>query len=177
MVIDHQFISTLDAGEVFGFAEAYLSTRGFRRSGTESERWIEFRRGVTASGKAKSITELPQRVRIEFDRGRVSVAAQIEASGRWGGAGSFQISSTGGNENRKKMVVHEKMLMGMVTGLQALLAHDGIADYTYAAWDAAETEASELVTRHQRRQKKLIVIAVLLIAATVAMPFIFAALL
>lgn len=168
MVIELSFISTLPPEEVMQQAKVYLAARGFGRlpSGGRSD-VLEMERGVHRAAKAASIVDLPQRVRIDYDRGRVSVAASIEANAVWGGGGSFGMVS----ERPKKMVVHARMLRAILLGLEMLLAHDATGQHDYADWDLAEATASDLAYRRKRNMWVIfacIVIATFtVIAATV----------
>ena len=147
MVIEHTFISTLPAEEIMQRAKAYLAARGFARLPSDGKTHVlEMERGARRAAKATSIADLPQRVRVDYDRGRVSVAGLIEANAIWGGSGSFGFVS----ERPKKMIVHERMLWAIVLGLETLLAYDrdGQADYTN--WDLVEATASDMAYRRKR---------------------------
>ncbi|MGC4033384.1 MAG: hypothetical protein QM754_16965 [Tepidisphaeraceae bacterium] len=152
MVIEHSFISTYPSEFILESALAYLRERGFRAIIADTTgQIIELERGVQKSAKAKSIVELPQKVRLEVDRGRVSIAALIEPSLTWGGQGAFYTAG-----RPKKMVVHQELLEGILTGLETLLAHDCTGATDYAAWDAAEAEAVRLSEARSRRQRNTI---------------------
>jgi hypothetical protein len=88
MVIEHTFITTLEAEAAMSAASAFLAARGFRvepqtafipvtAGGPSHTRAMELTRGVANPVRAKGVGDLPQRVRLEWDRGRVSVAASI----------------------------------------------------------------------------------------------------
>ncbi|QOV88084.1 hypothetical protein [Humisphaera borealis] len=83
MVIEHTFVTTMPVGQALTTAGEFLSARGFQAQAetafTMGGAWqaIELLRGKAGAGSAKSLSELPQRVRLEWDRGRVVVAASI----------------------------------------------------------------------------------------------------
>ncbi|HEX8341609.1 MAG TPA: hypothetical protein VF624_11925 [Tepidisphaeraceae bacterium] len=173
VVIEHAFVSTRPQEYVLAAAEAYLRARGFEPSpggeGAAAGRAFEMRRGESKAHRARTIAGLPQRVSVEYDRGRVAVAATIEPSAKWGGggSGSFTLTSGGVEGRPKHMVVHEQLLRAIVTGLQTLLAHDASGTPDYAAWDAAEAEAEALEARRKRRNGNALLIALAIVAALV----------
>jgi hypothetical protein len=85
VVIEHAFISTMPPAELFAAAGAFLSERGFQAQAQAAfvmgGQWdaLEMARGAPSAFKAKNIAEYPTRVRIEWDRGRVVVAARIDS--------------------------------------------------------------------------------------------------
>ncbi|MBX3380683.1 MAG: hypothetical protein KF805_11370 [Phycisphaeraceae bacterium] len=112
MLVEHEFITTLEADEAFSRAEKGLIAMGFERIGVfdpvkESRpctgcgydlrgidmklpcpecgvrphlaRRVEFAKGAKRSRKSMFLMQQdPQRVFVEFDRGKISVAASIE---------------------------------------------------------------------------------------------------
>jgi hypothetical protein len=90
MVIEHTFITTMEADEALWAIANFLAARGgfatvpdtgfapiTAADAVPAPRAVELSRGVTNPARAKGIADLPQRVRVEWDRGRVSVAASI----------------------------------------------------------------------------------------------------
>lgn len=83
MVIEHAFITTRESEDTLATASNYLAERGFvatdQRSFDMSGRWtaIEMVRRNKSAARSASIAEQPMLVRVEWDRGRVSVAASI----------------------------------------------------------------------------------------------------
>ena len=86
MIVEHAFITTRDSAEVQASAGDLLSMLGFSptsHSGPEPPEHLDLSRGRRHARQAVYRLEMqPQRVRIEFDRGRVTVAASIEPHGR-----------------------------------------------------------------------------------------------
>ena len=157
MVIEHTFVTTLDAAETTQRARELLTSRGFRpRSSTGgaetgSGSHLEFYRGTTAAKSAKSVSELPQVVRMDLDRGRVTVAISIEASATWGGASGWG----GPSERPQKMTLHTRLLTAIANALEAVLARGLEAPEATAEWDKVErdvTIAAEDVARAGRRR-------------------------
>jgi len=85
VVIEHAFITTMDPAEAFATAGGFLSERGFRAEAqgafTIGGGWngLEIVRGEVTAAKARGVSEYPTRVRLEWDRGRMTIAAQIYA--------------------------------------------------------------------------------------------------
>lgn len=112
MLVEHEFITTLDADEALSRAEGGLTAMGFERIGVfdpvkESRpcagcgydlrgidmklpcpecgmrphlaRRVEFAKGAKRARKSMfRMQEDPQRVFVEFDRGKISIAAAVE---------------------------------------------------------------------------------------------------
>src|SRR3712207_6576985 len=94
MVVEHVFVTTLEAPDALTRASEFLAAGGFvvqEQKAFPLGGWnaVEVTRGKSNAARAKSVEELPQRVRVEWDRGRVTVAAYIQAFGR----ASFNIGS------------------------------------------------------------------------------------
>jgi len=153
MIVEHAFITTLEPEQAMALASEYLTARGFVAPMQDSfpvgqEQWtaVELTRGKKNPARARSILELPQTVRLEWDRGRVTVALSITGSAQWGGRG------IGGTERPKKMKLHERLLNAIAASLENLLAHDGRGAGDYAEWDAVENEARALARKRKIRQ-------------------------
>src|SRR5689334_21573109 len=126
MVVEHTFITTLSAPDALRLASQFLSQRGFVATAQEAfaigagDAWnvLEMTRGQKKARRAKSIVVYPQTLRLEWDRGRVSVAAS---------AISYQESRSdyfgSGRPKGKAAQYQQPMLMDLVSRLQQLLEH------------------------------------------------------
>lgn len=152
LLIEHVFVTTMDAEEALLRAQAYLAGAGFGQVVRDGSSLI-MRAGRAAPLAHTSFREWPQEVRIEFDRGRVAVAASIR-------------------EAKKPHPVHRDMLLALVRGLEQLLVQR-------VTLDAASVElarAGALVDAEfddRRRARRLrgcgcLVLVTLLVAAMVA---------
>jgi hypothetical protein len=161
MVIEHSFVTTLAPSDAMQKAHGYLAGRGFFRTDRifgppiGEVTALEMRRGKTGAARAKDITDLPQLVRLEWDRGQVSVALSINA------ISGLQT----GEPKMSKMQVHQNMLEAIAAGLEELLAYDrgGTTDYT--VWDGVE---QSIKAAARRRSTKLLIVLGVIIALTVA---------
>jgi hypothetical protein len=153
MVIEHVFVTTLEAPDALRLASEFLTARGFVVQGQTAFQmggWktLEVARGRKNAARARSIEELPQRIKIEWDRGRVTVAAYIQAYHR----ASFNIGS--GVElpaNSPKVRMHAHLMTSIVQGLELLLAHRQPMDEAARGWDSAAAVAAEDARRRRRR--------------------------
>jgi hypothetical protein len=116
-------------------------------------------RGRDNAARARSVEELPQRVRVEWDRGRVTVAAYIQAFGR----SAFSVGS--GVElpaHSPKVRLHAQLMTAVAQGLELLLAHHQPPDEARRPWDAAAAMiAADARDRRRKRNVALTVLALL----------------
>ena len=158
MVIEHSFVTTLEQEEALAQANRLLRGRGFNGlalSAALSPSRLELRRGVAKAAKAKTIMDLPQVVRVEFDRGRVSVACAIEPNALFGASNVFGVTLDPGTSLKAhaKMEHHERILVGIAQALEASLVHGVPDEQAVAHWDQVERDADEFCRRKLRRRK------------------------
>ena len=162
MVIEHVFVTTLEAPDALRLASEFLTAGGFAVQGQGAFQlggWnsIELTRGRANAGRAKSVEELPQRIKIEWDRGRVTVAAYIQGFVR----ASFNFGS--GVElpsTSPKVRLHAQLMTAIAQGLEILLAHRRPVEEAYVPWQYASASIAE--EARVRRRNNWIKIAVVL---------------
>jgi len=170
MVIEHTFVTTLEQADALQTAESFLNARGFtpeQSIANGSSTMLHMRRGTTNAAKAHSVAELPQFIRIDFDRGRVALAASITPSPAWGGRswiGSEGETRLDDTRNPNRLKLHTEMLLGIVSGIEKLLVQGAALDLAYEQWDVAESHVAEAA----RRRKRKIIIAVTALAIVIA---------
>lgn len=176
MVIEHTFVTTLEAPHAMQAAMQFLASRGFERAENSAfpvnEEWnsLEMRRGKKSAAKAKNIAELPQQAHVGFDRGRITVALSIEPSHVWGGSQvSFGLNVGGATGKPKKMIVHGEMLSAIATGLEQLLAHNAPPEQAAQAWAAWDAEALRMGKRRTRRNIIILVVVFGLLALAIGL--------
>jgi hypothetical protein len=76
MIVEHTFVSTLEVAACEQRTRDLLQACGFREEAATSG-GLEFRRGAKSPNKARRPDDVPQSVRVEFDRGRVVFAASL----------------------------------------------------------------------------------------------------
>lgn len=160
MVIEHIFITTLDGPLALERARQFLERRSFYRVSDES-RYERLRSGTSAMPEklrlivcrgeekpaaAKTVADLPQHVSVEFDRGRVTLAAEIVPSPLWGGAGIFHSDG-----HPARMQLHEELLHAIATGLERTLTQDISLEEADRAWAAAEQNIAEAAAARRKR--------------------------
>jgi hypothetical protein len=157
VVIEHVFVITMDEQPALQLAWEFLSRRGFvpapapAASAGGSQSGLHMMRGFANARHAKSIVDLPQRVHLHFDRGRVTLAVSIEPSAVWGGAHVLSVGAASGHPSRMK--IHQALLHGIAVGLERLLADRASAEAAAADWDAAERASADAAHRRRRRQQ------------------------
>lgn len=81
MIVEHTFVTTLDAERAFALASELLAPLRFRSEPADKPGARQWRRGARSARKSRGLSDMPSRVRMEFDRGRVVVAAALEHPG------------------------------------------------------------------------------------------------
>ena len=172
MVVEHVFITTLDAPDALRAASHFLAQRGFVAQaqgafaigGGDAWNVLEMSRGKKNPRKAKSVVEYPQTIRLEWDRGRVTVAASST---------SYRESRSdyyGGRTKGKVAAWQQQVLVGLVTQLQELLERGGDPTQLVATLANQENELHEVDRRRQRRNLWItLIVVVLFIGALVAL--------
>lgn len=171
MVIEHVFITTLDAPQTLKLASDFLTARGFtaaNQGAFQIGEWttLEMTRGRNKPQQAKSVEELPQRLRLQWDRGRVTVAASISPFHRT----SFSFSS--GEDlpaNSPKMRLHLELLMAIAEGLEQLLAQRRPPDEAQARWNNVAAAIADDARRRKRRGRMTLTIFLVFIGLLVAL--------
>lgn len=141
-MLEHTFITTADAAVALSGARKLLSELGFKERPCSGDA-VEFYRGKASSRRAARADELPQNIRLEYDRGRISFAASIQC-------------------HRKPQPLHRSMLLSLAETAEAHLSKNRPMSEARAPWDAVAREIEANVAR--RRRFQLICVAVVLIA-------------
>ncbi len=166
MVVEHTFVTTLGLDAAMEQAWRLLTARGFATGTTGAPRasHLELRRGTAKAAQAKSVSELPQVVRMDFDRGRVTVAVSIEASATWGGASSWG----GVSERSQKMTLHARLLTAIANALEGFVARNLPAAEATAEWDDVERDVADAAQDIARRKRRRLIILLSVLAMIVA---------
>jgi hypothetical protein len=128
MVVEHTFITTMEASDALRQAADFLGQRGFVASrqdafSMDAGNWtsLEVRRGKPDPRNARRLLDFPQMVRLEFDRGRVSVAVSIM-------------------DMRNRSKASQALLVAIANSLEALLERRVAPEQAGARWDAVEVQ-------------------------------------
>src|SRR5690554_5084575 len=78
MVVEHVFVTTLEESEVMRRAAMALGAMGFAAAADAPSGGLLYRRGKRSAAKARRPSDLPQAAAVQFDRGRVTLAASME---------------------------------------------------------------------------------------------------
>ncbi len=186
MVIEHEFVTTIDGAAAMELVRMFLSQHGFRQLGRDAPDWSSFeqptnrppaalelkmQRGKQKPNEAKSVAELPQQAVIVFDRGRVTLAMEILPSQAWGKSGLFHFEGAA-----RHMTLHEDLLHAMVTGLECLLTKQATAAEAAADWNDVESRTAAAAAKRKRRQRIAITLLVLFIVSIFTLPVLIAVL-
>lgn len=177
MVIEHSFVTTAQSAEAFEIASSFLKERGFVTgagvgvaSGTLAK--MEWQRGRENANRAKSVSELPQVVRMDFDRGRVNLAASITPSAVWGGRSwtNTQIDVREADvKSANKMKMHHDLLMSILIGLEKLLVDRATLLDAAREWEAVELQIAEAALKRKRRNAVIVTVFVAVMVTFVGM--------
>ena len=154
MIIEHAFITTLEAQDALGLAHEYLAGGGFAATNgaappsAPGPSRLDVTRGRANAARAKSIDELPQRMTLEWDRGRVTVAVLIE----YFQAGSFTAGSRREPPaHSPKLKNHVELMYAVIGGLEAVLARRLPVDEARRPWAELEARLRDESLRKRRR--------------------------
>jgi hypothetical protein len=162
VVIEHSFVTTLDSTQALESSFRFLQSRGFSpnngdivRPQVSADR-LELKRGKENPARARNVSELPQSIRLDFDRGRISLAISITPSTAWGG-GSFTNSDVGVQikdvENSRRLKLHHDLVVGIAYGLERLVGERLPPEEAARDWNCAEEKIIEAARR--RKQKTI----------------------
>lgn len=152
----------MESHEAMRAASDFLARGGFVAQAEQafqlgSEGWttLEMRRGRKNASRAKDPTECPQLIRLEWDRGRVTVAAAIEPQntrGRgflWGGFLGLAISA--GSRASRRTREHSDLMITLSRGIETLLSQRRAPEEAALAWFAMEGELKAKARRSRVR--------------------------
>ena len=137
MLVEHAFITTDTPDAALLGASTLLTRMGFVCEPCSEPNCVAFLRGRNKPQQAKKLSELPQHVRVAFDRGRVSVAASI-------------------TEYRKAERLHRELLLTLAAALEANIGRAMAAETALADWNLVH-EHIEAQARARRRTKRIVV--------------------
>jgi hypothetical protein len=176
MVIEHSFVTTLPETPALERVSVFLQNRGFSSPQppvlTSGNSVLEMHRGQTNPARARNVSELPQAIRLEFDRGRINVAASITPNAVWGGR-SFTHTELDARRrdtaDPRRLKLHTDLLMGIVLGLESLLAQQLPEETAVQQWLAAEQQITLAAQRRKRRNVIILTLLLLFIFAIVGL--------
>jgi len=171
MIVEHTFVTTLEADEAFAKARSMLVGLGFQQV-PSTPGTLELMRGTP---KQPDACESIQQVQLTFDRGRIDAAVSIS---RIIARKSFQISRRTGKDlkpNSADARPYELLLTALAQALEDLLAKGVPQVKANAAWVKQEQVMIENIS-HARSMvwyRWLIIIfsIILLVVLTIAICF------
>ena len=149
MLVEHTFVTTLDAEPALTASHEVTTLLGFlpvpdSAQGRQTCEWV---RGMSKVKYYIRISDLPQRIRLDFDRGRVTLAVYVQERGR------------------EKPQLHEDMLVTIARAIEARLS--GKTTEEALAVTAAPHAAIEKHFRRQRIIKRCLIAFLIVFVAAV----------
>lgn len=148
MLLEYSFITTAEQSEAFQFASDVMAVLGFLHDPMAGANSLSWSRGVKVGRKAKKLHEVPQRVMLSFDRGRITVAATIEEVPQFA----------------KEKKVLEAYLIALANTLDMCIGQRMTIENVRQQWDAANEEMAVRDKKRRRAQVWRITIALLFVA-------------
>lgn len=145
MLVEHSFVTTLDAQAALAAADALLWALGFQREASSGDTVLEYRRGLAKAARAKKVSDLPQRVRLEYDRGRITLGASIEVF-------------------RKSTPLHRDVLLALAEAVECVVARGSTPEEARARWDGVHAHIEERAAARRRRDRIILVIVCVVLA-------------
>ena len=157
ILVEHSFITRLAAEEALLRADDLLGAFEFVREPSSEPNVIEFRRGRRKAAKARKVSELPQRLRLEYDRGRVALAASLE-------------------EYRKAGPLHRELLLTLAESLELAIGQERPLEEARARCYEIHEQIDARACRRRWRDHMMIAALLLFIVVVLGIAFATAAL-
>lgn len=146
VIVEHSFVLTGDDIAIASTAEAALEREGFQIE-RNPDGQIVATRGRKKARAHYRIDQLPQRLRLTVDRGRVCLALALESPG-------------------KPTRLHDRMLRSLPARLEARLRHGVETVASDEEWTAILMDIETSAAAALRRRRVWIVLTVLAILST-----------
>lgn len=175
MVIEHSFVTTLESNQALGAASEFLSGLGFVAAENpafqiDQQAWTELEM-KRARRKGGGPGRCEQQVRLDFDRGRVNVAASVLAQV----TRSFTWSSYGFRDlkpNSKLGRQYSAMMVALVESLEDLLARNAPPQQASQRYLQQEQQSDREFHRYRRNRIIALVIFILVIVGLLVIPIV-----
>lgn len=153
MHVEHDFVTVTPPAEIFQQISTALRAMGFTVE-SQDDLALSARKGKPKPGKAASVDELPQTVKLRYDRGRVELAVAAELKGKTGG------------------VLPEQQALLIARRLEAAVRPDLNTSHLAKSWNDLLTDINDHRRSHGRKRKvawiALSIFMLLVVAAVVA---------
>ncbi len=171
VIVEHSFVTTLPSQTALTAASEMLAAGGFLAEAQDGFRvgetqWttLQMKRGKKTSARAKDPTECPQRIRLDWDRGRVTVAASIEPKSRrrgyyYGGLLGLALAAAD-QKSGKATKDYTDLLIVISIALEDLLARRSPPDVAVKNWYALQNQLK--IKAKKSRTRSWIVLAIFL---------------
>lgn len=153
MIAEHEFVTTLEQDQACNASSQFLQGLGFTLSRTHNG--FTASRGESKPSKAKRYDDLPQRVELNYDRGRCIVAASITPL-------------------RKPDELHQQIITHLLSSLEAVLVHHTPSADAMQLWVAIDRSIARKARSRRNKQITLWCVFIGIMSLVVAL-IIFAA--
>lgn len=168
MVVEHTFLTTLEAADALREAISLLQQFGFAAKPDQAfqmdARWnaLEVQRGSAKTRRGTSLRERPQQVRLDWDRGRVAVAASLTPPARG------RLDMNAAKLRKAEAAYAEQLLMSIARALELLLVQREAPEQAAAEWMRVERELQEKAAGDRRRYRIVLLAALIFAAIAIA---------
>jgi hypothetical protein len=156
MIVEHEIVTILPEPDARCQAAAMLASMGFSPTPGEEAQWMDVRRGKKNEHRARAPCEAPQRVRLAFDRQRITVAASAIP------------------RRQKRDKDERRMLLALVNSLQARLVEGRDEAGAMGEWVALENRWQRRLRRRKIALRVIVSVLVLAVVGLVIVPVVLA---
>ncbi len=150
MLVEHSYVTTVPAEKILTETAEALQSLGYRVPVRSQDTRLEAERGLAKCHKAKRFSDLPQRVSVEYDRGRVMLVAQVEIY-------------------RKRHKLHEQMLLALARMVESVAGDEEARQAARRQWEEVNAAIETLARSRCLRSWIVAAILVSLIGALIAL--------
>ena len=174
MVVEHTFVTTMGQEDALRSAAEFLHGAGFYAPpegafalGPAGWQRLRMRRGMEKLTQAKRASDLPQEVRLEYDRGRVNLALSVMVppqARKWGLSGIVWADDLG--PSNKESPLLGAMLITLARSLELLLVY-GQGERAMNEWQQMSYQADQGSAAHFARSRVWMVVAIIFVVFAV----------
>lgn len=183
VVVEHIFITTLEPFEAIKLVAELLGRHRFVAEGKQgfavtsnlapSATFVRPKKSQFMRLSNNNLLNRAQKVRLDFDRGRVTVAVAMDDAA----AGDFTITSRGslfGRGRRKRLAdLQQAYLVGIATGLESSVGRRESSDVADRHIKGPATAITDLARRQTRNALIILGVIVLVVAALITIGVIY----
>lgn len=177
MLVEHTFVTTIPMAQAMPTIEQFLRSRGFiipedapPASEGSSQPALHLQRPIGRVGRNRWLAILPQILRLQFDRGRITLALSISPQTDWNRKArrpAFKRQITPGELNGQT-----NLLVAEAQAVESILAAQLPVDQAVQQWDRIEQQLVQEVQDAARRHRAICIVLGLITLAIIAAPIV-----